>query len=310
VNDHPRVLVSVTKLRPEEHLLLAALRSAGLDAQPVTALQVAQVLNRAVPAPHAVLLRNLSHAELAGMCHRFAQAGIRTVNTPAAVTLCLSKDLQALAFRRAGVPHPDTRLAFSVAQVRDELEHLGGDAVVKPVSGSWGRGIVRIRDDAQFDAWAGGRDGLDPAGRAFPVLVQQYVPKPGYNERVHVIGDTAVVAYRQISDGFRTNTRLGGRVEPIAVSPRSRELCARIVGCLGPGVYGIDLAESADTGELFVLEVNSSPDFASSSGIHGVDIAGLVAGYLKTLIGEEAGPAAGSAGPRQLAGAGASWPAG
>jgi [lysine-biosynthesis-protein LysW]--L-2-aminoadipate ligase len=273
-------------LRPEEHLLLAALRAAGLNAQPATALQVAPVLNQAVPAPQAVLLRNLSHQELAGMCQRFAHAGIPTINSPYAVTLCLSKDLQALAFTRAGIAHPVTRLAFSVDQARDEIEHLGGDAVVKPVSGSWGRGIVRIRDEEQFDAWAGGRDGLDPGARAFPVLVQQYVPKPGYNERVHVIGDTAVVAYRQISEGFRTNTRLGGRVESMEVSPRSRELCARIVEHFGPGVYGIDLAESADTGELFVLEVNSSPDFARSSQVHGVDIAGHVARYIKSIIEE------------------------
>lgn len=304
MSDSPQVLVSVTMLRPEEHLLLAALRAAGLDAQPATALQVAAVLNQAAPAPQAVLLRNLSHQELAGMCQRFTHAGIRTVNTPAAVTMCLAKDLQALAFTRAGISHPITRLAFSADQVHSEIEHLGGDAVVKPVSGSWGRGIVRIRDDEQFDAWAGGRDSIDAAARAFPVLVQEYVPKPGYNERVHVIGDTAVVAYRQISDGFRTNTRLGGHIEPVEVSQRSRELCARIVECLGPGVYGIDLAESVDTGELYVLEVNSSPDFAKSSQIHGIDIAGLVAAYIKTVVDE-----ATAAGPHALALTGAACPA-
>ncbi len=296
MSDHPQVLVCVTMLRPEEHMLLEALRSAGLDAKPATALQVAPVLNRDVPAPRAVLLRNLSHQELAGMCQRFAHAGIRTVNSPAAVTLCLAKDLQAVTFARAGISHPVTRLAFSVDQAHAQIEHLGGDAVVKPVSGSWGRGIVRIRDDEQFDAWAGARDSLDAGARAFPVLVQQYVPKPGYNERVHVIGDTAVVAYRQISEGFRTNTRLGGRVEPVEVSPRSRDLCARIVECLGPGVYGIDLAESVQTGELFVLEVNSSPDFARSSKVHGVDVAGLVARYVKKLVDDDA-----VAGPPPLA---------
>lgn len=284
------VLVCVTMLRPEEHLLLGALRSHGLNAQPATARQTAAVFNGTVAAPRAVLLRNVSHHELAGMCDRFEALGVTTVNSPDAVRLCLSKDLQAITFARHGIPHPRTSLAFTADQVYEQVAALGGDAVLKPVSGSWGRGVVRISDAAQLDAWTGGREALDAAGRAFPVVVQQFVPKPGYNERVHVIGDTAVVAYRQVSDTFRTNTRLGGTVEPTEVTSRARDLCAQIVACFGPGMYGIDLAESVDTGELFVLEVNTSPDFARSAQIHGVDLADLAARYVTSLVDSTAAP--------------------
>jgi [lysine-biosynthesis-protein LysW]--L-2-aminoadipate ligase len=278
------VLVCVTLVRPEERLLLEALRAAGLAAQPVTPRHTAAVLNGDEPAPRAVLLRNVSHRELSGMCDRFEQAGIPTVNTPAAVRLCLAKDLQAIAFSRNGISHPVTRLAFSVEQVQQYLAAFGGTAVLKPVSGSWGRGIVRVRDDEQLDAWIGGREAVDASGKAFPVLVQAYVPKPGYNERVIVVGDRPVVAYRQVSAGFRTNTRLGGTVEPLEIAARSRALCAEIVELFGPGIYGIDLAESVETGELFVLEVNTNPDFAKSSQIHRVDIPGLAARYVREVI--------------------------
>jgi len=278
------VFVCVTFVRPEERLLLEALRAAGLNARPATPRQTAAVLNGEEPAPHAVMLRNVSHRELSGMCDRFEQAGIPTVNTPAAVRLCLDKDLQGIAFSRNGISHPRTRLAFCVEQVGEYVAAFGGDAVLKPVSGSWGRGIVRVRDDEQLDAWVGGREAVDAGGKAFPVIVQAYVPKPGYNERVIVIGDRPVAAYRQVSDAFRTNTRLGGTVEPLGIAARSRALCAEIVELFGPGIYGIDLAESVDTGELFVLEVNTNPDFAKSSRIHGVDIPGLAAQYVRQVI--------------------------
>ncbi|GIH09801.1 ATP-dependent carboxylate-amine/thiol ligase [Rhizocola hellebori] len=278
------VLVSVTMVRPEERLLLRALQATGLTARTVTPRHTAAFLNDTAPRPRFVLLRNVSHRELATMSDRFEQAGIETLNTPGAVRLCLNKDLQAIAFKRAGVAHPVTHIAFSVEQVREYVALLGGDAVLKPISGSWGRGVVRVADEAQLDAWAGGREALDPLGKGFPVVVQQYVPKPGFNERVHVVGYRPVVAYRQISPGLVTNTHQGGRVEPIPVSDISRELCKRVVDCFGPGFYGIDLVESVETGEKFVLEVNTNPEFARSSEIHGVDIAGHVAAYVRDRV--------------------------
>ncbi|GGL05921.1 ATP-dependent carboxylate-amine/thiol ligase [Sphaerisporangium melleum] len=278
------VLVSVTIMRPEERALLEAFRAAGLTAHSVTPRHAATFLNDRALAPRLVVLRNISHRELAGMSGRFEQAGIPTLNNPHAVRLCLSKELQALAFARAGVSHPRTLIAFSTEQVGEQVAALGGDAVVKPVSGSWGRGIVRVTGESEFAAWRGGWEALDPGERSFPVVVQQYVDKPGYNERVIVIGDRAVVAYRQVSDNLRTNTHLGGTVQPVALSPRAVELAERVVALFGPGFYGIDLAESSTTGELFVLEVNTNPEFARSAGIHGVDIPGLLARYVRSVL--------------------------
>lgn len=298
MSDRPQVLVSVTLMRPEEHLLLDALRATGVTAGSVTPRHTAACLNGDVAPPHLVLMRNVSHSELAAVTQRFERAGIPTINTPDAVRLCLSKDLQALAFRRLGVKHPVSRLAFTPEQVREQVAALGGDAVLKPVSGSWGRGIVRITDDQQITAWAGGREAVDPSGKAFPIVVQQHIPKRGYNERLIIVGDRPVAAYQQISGGdFRTNTHLGGRVEPIAIADRSRELADAVVACFGPGFYGVDLVESAETGELYVLEVNTNPDFANSSKVHGVDIAGEVARYARSIVDGEVALAA-TGGPR------------
>ncbi|GAA5061898.1 [lysine-biosynthesis-protein LysW]--L-2-aminoadipate ligase [Thermocatellispora tengchongensis] len=281
------VLVSVTITRLEERMLLQALRAAGLTARAVKPRHTTAFLNDGALAPRLVILRNLSHRELRGMSDRFEHAGVPTLNTPHAVRLCLSKDLQAFAFARAGVPHPETRIAFSADQVREQVEALGGDAVIKPVSGSWGRGVVRVTTPAELAAWSGGWEAVDPGERSFPVIVQEHVPKPGFNERVIVVGDRPVVAYRQVSQDLRTNTHLGGGIEPIPLSHRSAELCSRVVALFGPGFYGIDLVESAETGRLYVLEVNTNPEFAKSVPVHGVDIPALLARFVRSAIEEE-----------------------
>ncbi|MFC6083128.1 RimK family alpha-L-glutamate ligase [Sphaerisporangium aureirubrum] len=278
------VLVSVTIMRPEERLVLSALRAVGVTARSVTPRHTASFLNDPSLAPRLVLLRNVSHRELAAMSDRFEQAGVPALNNPHAVRLCLSKDLQALRFARHGIAHPDTRIAFSAEQVREQIDALGGDAVIKPVSGSWGRGIVHIRDDAEFAAWVGGRESLDPGERSYPVIVQQYVPKPGHNLRVVVVGDRPLVSYRQVSDDLRTNTRLGGKVEPTPLTSRSVDLCERVVEAFGPGFYGIDLCEHAGTGEMFVLEVNTNPEFTRSVAVHGVDVPGHLAAYVRSVL--------------------------
>ncbi|WP_326595107.1 RimK family alpha-L-glutamate ligase [Streptomyces sp. NBC_01803] len=276
----PRVLLSVTMLRPEEKALLAAFRARGLRAEPALRPDLAAVLSDRQDPPDLALVRNLSHAEAASVARRLEHAGIPAVNSAAAIEICNDKGLQALLFARHGVPHPASRHAFSVEQVRELATEAGGPVVVKPVSGSWGRGVTLLPDRDGVEAWIGGRESVDAAGRSFPVLVQEYVDKPGHDLRVVVVGRTPVVAIERASDDWRTNTHLGARVRRVEVTPAVERLCARAVDVLGDGFYGVDLIEDARTGELKVLEVNANPEFARSAARHGVPVAELLADYL------------------------------
>ncbi|WAP55135.1 RimK family alpha-L-glutamate ligase [Streptomyces luomodiensis] len=279
------VLLSVTVLRPDERRLLDALRAQGLTARPVLPPDIAEVLSDETARPEIVLLRNLSHREAIGTARRLEQAGIETLNSPSAIEVCNDKGLQALLFARHGVPHPVTRHAFSYDQVRSAVVELGQPVVVKPPSGSWGRGVTRLADEGELEAWTGGRESADAAGKLFPVLVQEYVDKPGHDLRVVVIGETPVVAFRRKSDNWRTNTHLGAEVERVEITADIERLCALTVSALGPGFYGVDLVEDRLTGELTVLEINANPEFARSSEAHGVDVAGRYAEYVAGLLG-------------------------
>ena len=274
------VVLSLTMLRPEERLLLDALRVRGLAVRTALPPDLADVLSGRVEAPRLVVLRNLSHREAIGTARRLEQAGVPTFNRAAAIEVCNDKGLQALLLARHGVAHPRSLHAFTHDQVRSAVGSLGWPAVVKPVSGSWGRGVVRVTDEEALDVWVGARESVDAAGKLFPVLVQEYVDKPGHDLRVVVVGREPVVAIRRISQDWRTNTHLGAEVERAEITDEMAKLCLAVVELLGEGFYGIDLIEDRSTGATAVLEVNANPEFARSSARHGVDVAGRLADHI------------------------------
>ncbi|MEU2548147.1 RimK family alpha-L-glutamate ligase [Streptomyces roseolus] len=282
------VLVSATMLRPDEKLLLQALRAEGLKAAPLLREDLAGVVAGDTRPPGLALIRNLSHQDAVSVSRRLEHRGVTTLNRAATIETCNDKGLQALTFARHGIPHPFTLHAFSYDQVRETVARMGLPTVVKPVSGSWGRGVTRMVNPECVDAWVGGRESTDAAGKLFPVVVQQYIDKPGHDLRVVVVGRAPIVAIQRVSPDFRTNTHLGAEVRRTEVTPEIEKLCAQVVDALGDGFYGVDLVEDRATGELLVLEVNANPEFARSSAQHGVDVAGHIATYVKELLGRTA----------------------
>ncbi|MFD3544443.1 RimK family alpha-L-glutamate ligase [Streptomyces sp. NPDC058655] len=288
---HAQVLLSVTMLRPDEKLLLGALRDEGLTAQPLLLEDLAGVVAGHTGPPGLALIRNLSHREAISVSRRLEHAAVPTLNRAAAIETCNDKGLQSLLFARHGIPHPATRHAFSYDQVRATVAEFGLPSVVKPVSGSWGRGVTKMTNAECVEAWAGGRESADAAGKLFPVVVQEYIDKPGHDLRVVVVGRTPVVAIQRVSDHWRTNTHLGAEVLRVEVTPEIEKLCAQVVDALGEGFYGVDLVENRATGELLVLEVNANPEFARSSAVHGVNVAGHLAAYVAQQLAAAAAAA-------------------
>lgn len=278
------VLVAVTMLRPEERLLLDALRGRGLTAATGLTRDIGAVLNGTAPAPAALLVRTLSHRDAAQVARRAEAAGIPALNSAAALDVCHDKGLQALLFARHGIPHPRSFHAYTDEDVARCGEELGWPVVVKPLSASWGRGVVRLTGPETLAAWSGGRESADAAGKAFPVLVQEYVEKPEHDLRVIVIGNQPVVAIERRSTDWRTNTHLGASVRRTEITESITLLCKQVTDLVGPGFYGVDLVEDVRDRQLRVLEVNANPEFARSSREHGVNIAELLADHVAERI--------------------------
>ena len=118
----------------------------------------------------------------------------------------------------------------------DAFTALGGDVVVKPLFGSEGRGMIHVADPASFG-------GLSHLERLQSVLyVQRFIPHPGWDLRVFVLGGRVLNAMRRHANGgWRTNVAQGGKGEAVSPTAEEEHLALAAAAAVGARVCGVDL---------------------------------------------------------------------
>ncbi len=176
--------------------------------------------------------------------------------------------------RRAGIPTPVAAVAQTGSDAEKALEALH-EAVAKPIAGSLGDGVERVVADDAGRATVHARVARDGA-----VYLQTYVPHPGRDIRVFVVGGAAKAAIaRQAPPGeWRTNVANGGRAEPVVLDPVSRLVAEAAAGALGLDYAGIDLVAGPDGPT--VLEVNGNPSWRGILEATGLDMADAIAEHV------------------------------
>ncbi|MEA2530337.1 MAG: [lysine-biosynthesis-protein LysW]---L-2-aminoadipate ligase [Thermomicrobiales bacterium] len=273
-----RLGVLVSYLRPEEKLILQAARDRGLDVTPVFDRDL--VLDFARPdAAEAglhydvVLDRCVVHSRAAYALRVMERWGIPTLNRSAATTVCDDKALCSLALEAAGVPTPRTLLAFSVDSAIEACEQVGYPAVLKPVTGSWGRLLAKVNGPEQARAILDQKTELGSYEHSI-FYVQQYVEKPGRDIRVYVVGERVLAASYRTSEHWITNAARGAVSSACPITPEIEELAWRACISVGARLAGVDLIETPDG--LKVVEVNTGGEFKGLMSTTDVDIAGEI----------------------------------
>lgn len=288
-----RVGMLVTHIRAEEKLLIEALRARGVepDILPDRALNFDLTGGPDQLAPSGrrwdeydlVLERCVSTSRGFYALAILNHWGITTLNTHATAATCSDKLLTTLALARAGVPQPGTRTAFDTESALSAITDLGYPAVLKPVTGSWGRLLARVNDRDSAEAILEHRETLGGYGLQ-TYYVQEYVDKPGRDIRAFVVGDETICAIYRQSPHWITNTARGGQATNCPITPELDDLCRRAARAVGGGVLALDLFEDPERG-LLINEINHTMEFRNSSAPTGVDIADRVAGYVLVQIG-------------------------
>lgn len=197
---------------------------------------------------------------------QLAACGTPIVNRPRALEICIDKYLSLAILARAGLPVPRTHVVQGEASALEAWESLGGDCVIKPLFGSRGRGVIRATDATTVVAAA--KPGL--------TYLQEYVPHPGWDLRVLVIGDEAFAMRRTAAAGeWRTNISLGGLPEATAASPEVIDLAQRAAKAVEATIAGVDLVPGPD-GPV-VLEVNAVPAWRGLQSVVAADLTVAVA---------------------------------
>lgn len=229
----------------------------------------------------AVLVRTMPPGSLEqvifrmDVLHRLAAEGVRILNPPKAIEVCVDKYLTTVRLEAAGLRVPPTIVCQDAEAALEAFQVLGCDVIVKPLFGSEGRGMMRIAD-------------ADLAWRTFRTLerlncvlyLQQTIRHPGWDLRLFVLERKVIAAIRRHANGsWRTNVAQGGRAEAFQPSEVECDLALRAAEAVGCPVAGVDLLPGPDGG-WYVLEVNAVPGWRALAPVTGVDVAARIIEYL------------------------------
>jgi RimK family alpha-L-glutamate ligase len=264
-------------------------RGSEADFLPITRLvarapapPVASAFGRPLDAYDALLVRTIPDGSLEqiifrmDLLHRLEAAGTRIMNRPASIERTVDKYYSSSLLAAKGFPTPRTVVAEGFDDAMEAFREFG-DAVVKPLFGAGGRGIVRISD-------------AEVAYRTFRALVlarqvfyvQEFIPHGDHDLRGLVVGDRVVAAMRRKAPGWRHNVSQGATPEACVLDQAATDLCLGASDLLGTDYAGIDLLPT-DRGYT-IVEVNSIPGWSGLQKTTEIDIAQEIADHLLSQL--------------------------
>ena len=275
-----RVCIVCSLVRPEEKQLIEAFERHGVRPDIVDDRTAIFDLNdlSAWRQYDVVVERCVSQSRALYVQRMMRLAGVRTVNTHDVIENCGDKFITTQLLLEQGVPTTRVLMAFTPESALKAIETLGYPCVLKPVVGSWGRGVVRVNDRDAAEAVVGLRDELGGYQQHI-YYVQEMIAKPQRDIRSFVIGERCIAAIYRTSAHWITNTHLGGKASNCPVTPELERISVAAAKAVGGGIVAVDLFEDPTRG-LLVNEVNHTMEFRNSVPTTGVDIPGLMATYV------------------------------
>ncbi|MDP6640952.1 MAG: lysine biosynthesis protein LysX [Nitrososphaerales archaeon] len=205
--------------------------------------------------------------------------GLKVINSMDVALTCGNKLLTTLKLEKANVPTPRTLFSFTAEGAIESLQTIGYPAVLKPVTGSWGRMVVKLNDKETAQAMIEMRSKIEgPLNQIF--YIQEMVDRPPRDIRTIVAGDKIVASiYRHASPGeWRTNVSIGGKGDICKVTSELEDVVLRAADTVGGGLLGVDAMESENG--ILIHEINNTVEFKGAASVCGVDIANEIISYI------------------------------
>jgi [lysine-biosynthesis-protein LysW]--L-2-aminoadipate ligase len=278
-----KICIIYDKLRFEEKKIYSDIQKKGLDATLLDGKSLTFDTESSKSDPRfgdIVLQRVISHNRGLHLTYCLEQIDLPVVNSFSVSEICGNKLITSLVLKKNNVPTPRTTFAFSTESARDCMKKLGYPLVVKPIIGSWGRGVYQIKDQSMAEMMLDSRQENDNSfSRIY--YFQELIDRPSRDIRCIVIGDNIVASvFRYSSENeWRTNVAVGGRTEEAPLTSELQEIVLKASNAVGGGILGVDLMEDKERGYL-VHEVNNTVEFRGASAVCKSDIAGAMTDYL------------------------------
>ncbi len=284
---HVNVGVLYSRIRKDEKLLLEELRERGHDVEKIDVRKVTFDLSEPPAAFEDldVAVDRCLATSRSLYATQFCEAyGVPVVNSHETAEICADKVKNSLALETAGVPTPETKVAFTKESAMEAIESFGYPCVLKPVVGSWGRLMAKIDSRDAAEAILEHKATLGHYEHKV-FYVQEFVEKPGRDVRVLAVDGEPVAAMARSSDHWLTNAAKGAETEPFELDDEAETLVAEASDAVGGGLLGVDLMETGDS--YTVHEVNHTVEFKALNDAVDVDVPGTVVDWLEAKAAAE-----------------------
>ncbi len=189
------------------------------------------------------------------------------------IALYEDKALQWELMSHHGLPAADTFLTYSREEAEEALGRLAYPLIAKIVTGASSLGVELVRSEGQGRRLI--RQAFSYCGRPayWPdvrqkgyVLLQRYVPNPGFDLRVTIAGDVAHAFYRGVPKG---EFRASGMSVLVRDDPpvQAVRLAQTVAERLGFPALAVDMVYDLETDQFVVIEITTFPGAHAPNGI-------------------------------------------
>ena len=185
-----------------------------------------------------------------------------------------NKYLTLQALHSVGLSIPESVLVASRRAEHEPTKYLSPPLVMKLLSGTQGIGVMLVKDPQEAGPIIDTLSELDQI-----ICIQRYLPNPGEDIRVFVVGTEIVGAMkrRAAPHEWRSNIHMGGHGFAHKPSEHETDAAIKAVQAVGVEIAGVDMITVEN--EPYVIEVNASPGFKGLLNATGINVAEKIADY-------------------------------
>ena len=213
----------------------------------------------------------------------FERMGVPVINSSDSIDNVKDKLYSHQILAQSNLDIPKTLLLKHPIDVDFVQKHIGFPAIVKTISGSYGRGVFLAETKKQLKQLI---TMAELTKKSYNIIVQEFIKDTwGKDLRVLVVNNKVVGCMMRQSqdDDFRANITRGGEGFPYEVNEQIEWLSSESSKALNLDIAGVDLL--FDNGGYKICEVNSNPGFEGMENYTKKNIAEEIVQFIKMKIG-------------------------
>jgi gamma-F420-2:alpha-L-glutamate ligase len=213
----------------------------------------------------------------------FERMGVPVINSSDSIDNVKDKLYTHQILAQSNLDIPNTMLLKHPIDIDFVQKHIGFPAIVKTISGSYGRGVFLAETKKQFKQLLTMAELTKPS---YNIIIQEFIKDTwGKDLRVLVVNNKVVGCMMRQSkdDDFRANITRGGEGFPYEVNEQIEWLSSESAKALDLDIAGVDLLFDGDGYKI--CEVNSNPGFEGMEKFTKKNIAEEIVQFIKLKVG-------------------------